>query len=138
MLKTKIFAAYLGVLLVTSGCVVRTRDIFHPGDAPTQVARAQVNDPYPLPDVGPPMVGVRPPGFEAPRAEILRVQPRRDEPILASVGGPAPIYPVPAYATPSSPAPDASAAPAWNQPQPNQSSGVIYSPPPTALPGASQ
>jgi hypothetical protein len=54
----------------------------HPGTEATQQTRAQVFEPYPENEPGPPVVGARPREYEDPRAEVLRVQPRLGEPIL--------------------------------------------------------
>jgi len=49
---------------------------FHPGPAPYQRQGAVDYDPYPLNDIGPPVVGGRPRGFQAPHSEVKRARPR--------------------------------------------------------------
>ncbi|MGA2620889.1 MAG: hypothetical protein ABSF26_24975 [Thermoguttaceae bacterium] len=61
-----------------SGCLAPPR-LLHPGTEKQQQARAQRFEPYPEPDTGPPIVGARPPDYQYPRAEVLRVQPRLGE-----------------------------------------------------------
>jgi hypothetical protein len=72
----------LGTFLVaTVGCCVAPPQILGPGTEREQQQRAQRYDPYPEPNMGPSVDGGRPRDFQAPRAEVLRVQPRRDEPL---------------------------------------------------------
>ncbi|MEI8375439.1 MAG: hypothetical protein WCJ35_21680 [Planctomycetota bacterium] len=52
------------------------------GSVDHQQARAQVFEPFPENEPGPPVVGARPREYQDPRAEVLRVQPRIGEPIL--------------------------------------------------------
>jgi hypothetical protein len=136
------------VSLGMGGCVgTGTRDIFHPGDEKTQVARSQYFDPYPEPDLGPPIVGGRPPDYESPRDEVVRarwydqVLSRRQDPTPNGGCPPgfAPNY-APAYApgaaqgvysqSASGVAPQAyNNVPGLAAP-PDQPGNVIYVPPP--------
>jgi hypothetical protein len=65
------------------GCsgLLRNYDYFNPGDLRRQKSIAIAHDPYPLNDLGPPIVGGRPPGFDKPLSEVQRAQlfnpPRR-------------------------------------------------------------
>ncbi len=63
-------------LFVTSiGCRnVEYPNWFSPGNAQTQRARAQYNDPYPEPETGPAVVGARPMEYQKPQAEVLRAR----------------------------------------------------------------
>ena len=60
-----------------------TPNLVHPGTEEHQQARAQVFEPYPENEPGPPIVGARPREYQDPKAEVLRVQPRLGDPILA-------------------------------------------------------
>jgi hypothetical protein len=71
-----------GLMAVMAGCVAPPQ-VFHPGSAKQQQATASRFDPYPENDLGPAVVGARPRDFAYPQAEVLRVQPRRDEVPLA-------------------------------------------------------
>ena len=64
-------------LLGTSGgCSpkVQKPSLFHPGPAEYQRQNAVIHDPYPLDDVGPPIVGGRPRGFQKPEDEVSRAR----------------------------------------------------------------
>jgi hypothetical protein len=146
----------LGLVACTCGCE-GVRDVFHPGDEKTQVVRSQIYDPYPDPDLGPPIVGGRPPDYVSPRAEVLRVQPRLGEPLVGPGQAPTannvcppgygpanaptygPTYPGAAYpgvnygnyaGTTAVPPPAGNMAPAYTPLPPEQSGNVIYAPPP--------
>jgi len=75
----------LSVMLPTCGGCGKTAmpNLFHPGTEAHQQARAEVFEPYPENEPGPPVVGSRPREYQDPRAEVLRVQRRIGEPILA-------------------------------------------------------
>ncbi len=73
--------ALSAVLPACAGCVAWP-NLAHPGNEEHQQARAQVFEPYPENEPGPPIVGARPREYQDPRAEVLRVQPRIGEPIL--------------------------------------------------------
>ncbi len=72
----------LSVVLPTCGCLA-TPNIFQPGTEAHQQTRAQIFDPYPENEPGPPVVGGRPREYENPPAEVTRVQPRLGEPVFA-------------------------------------------------------
>jgi hypothetical protein len=72
------------VLTVISGCApgaIQVPRFCNPGTAPYQRAVATIHDPYPLNDVGPPVLGGRPPDFKQPLSEVDRARhlnpPRR-------------------------------------------------------------
>ena len=67
----------MGALAVAAACgcnspYMRWPDLYHPGTAQQQRAEAVVHDPYPLDDVGPPVVGGRPLGYLNPVPEVER------------------------------------------------------------------
>lgn len=70
-----------GLVAATSGCVAMPR-LCGPGSEAHQQGRAQLFEPYPESEPGPAVTGARPREYSAPRAEILRVQPRYGEPLL--------------------------------------------------------
>ena len=83
--------AFSVVLPACCGCVAPP-DLSHPGTEERQQARAQVFEPYPDNDVGPPVVGGRPREYQEPRPAFAVLQdmhssgsvgPRPGEPILA-------------------------------------------------------
>ena len=81
-------------LPICGGCLALP-NLAHPGTEAHQQARAQVFEPYPENEPGPPIVGARPREYQDPRAEVLRVQPRIGEPILAPCAtSPAPEAPI--------------------------------------------
>jgi hypothetical protein len=98
-----------------SGCsnAVRKPRLLHPGPAPFQRGNAEVSDPFPLPDMGPEIVGGRPREFDQPRNEVVRAQqflrsaagrPSVLMPVApVPVGPPTPVtqpYPAPPYGGP--------------------------------------
>jgi hypothetical protein len=88
----------IGLLLAATGCnpSIAKPNWLHPGSLRYQQWRAEIFDPYPQPDIGPPVVGSRPPQFATPAPE-----PQRNGPSLLQRFGPQP----PKYttATPWSP-----------------------------------
>jgi hypothetical protein len=100
------------LIALAGGCVAMPR-LFSPGSENKQQARAQIFEPYPEPDTGPPVVGARPREYQTPQAEVLRVQPRIGEPLLVPVQSTAPP---PVAMAPVSPM------------------GATPTPPPTAMP----
>ncbi|MGD0897085.1 MAG: hypothetical protein ABR915_04570 [Thermoguttaceae bacterium] len=86
----KLWPALVIAALSAAGCCVAPPQIFHPGTEGQQQARAQRFDPYPENDVGPAIAGGRPQEYGSPRAEVLRVQPRLDGPLLAPCPLPGP------------------------------------------------
>ena len=102
---SKFWTATVAMLLIglLGGCVATPR-LLSPGSESKQQARAQIFEPYPEPDIGPPIVGARPHEYPMPRAEVLRVQPRYGEPLLVPVQPAAPaVLAPPAVATPVPP-----------------------------------
>ena len=96
----------VGVLAGLLGCssTIRYPKLRGPGPAKYQRANAEAFDPYPLPDVGPPIDGGRPREFAVPRNEVERAQDysivqaaRRGLPAVplagAAVGTPIPVGP---------------------------------------------
>jgi hypothetical protein len=73
---------------------IRWPRLVGPGPAPYQRAAAEQIDPYPINDMGPPIVGGRPREFDKPRDEV-----RRSRQFLDSVGaraaGMPPTAPIP-------------------------------------------
>lgn len=66
--------ALAAALLATVGCgpSLRTPRWFDPGNTATQRYDAIYVDPYPLPDLGPEMVGARPREYQAPVPPVVR------------------------------------------------------------------
>jgi hypothetical protein len=88
MSRILILIALLLLLPTCCGCATKVAgftlpNVSHPGTEATQQARAQVYEPYPENEPGPPVVGGRPREYQDPRAEVLRVQPRLGEPVFA-------------------------------------------------------
>lgn len=70
-----IIPALLILLSVSAGCQGMGRpQWFNPGTADYQRARAQKFDPYADNDIGPAVVGSRPPGYDRPSAEPTRAR----------------------------------------------------------------
>lgn len=64
--------AFLLASIHCAGCYspyIRTPNLAHPGTAAEQRADAERFDPYPDPELGPPVLGGRPPGFTRPLTE---------------------------------------------------------------------
>lgn len=83
------------ILVAATGCQNRF-NLSPPGTIGEQRARAQLYDPYPDNDLGPPIVGGRPLGFDRPSAQPRRLQ--QDNPFAkkksgSAFGSPAPIVP---------------------------------------------
>lgn len=64
----------LAVVLLAAGCssTIRWPNWFHPGPTAYQRTNAVYTDPYPLDDVGPPVVGGRPRDYQRPVPEVTR------------------------------------------------------------------
>jgi hypothetical protein len=78
----KLCCVVLGLIVAaaTAGCRgLAPPNWFHPGSAEYQQSQAQQFDPYPETDPGPTIVGARPLEYDKPPAEVLRVQPPRDQ-----------------------------------------------------------
>ncbi|MBA4107656.1 MAG: hypothetical protein C0485_18130 [Pirellula sp.] len=123
--------------LAAAGCssAIRYPKLRGPGPAGYQRANAEAFDPYPLPDLGPPIDGGRPREFGIPRNEVERAQDysivqaarrgqRPGPPTTAIAAPPMVASPPPAFTAPSSaPAfvpttPTTPAAPVYTQPAP--------------------
>ncbi len=76
MTRSSTVLRWVPAAALIAGCssAVRTPHLLHPGPAPLQRGNAEVIDPYPLPDMGPEMVGARPREFDVPRNEVVRAQ----------------------------------------------------------------
>ncbi len=124
--------------LAATGCssAIRYPKLVGPGPAGYQRANAEAFDPYPLPDLGPPIDGGRPREFGIPRNEVERAQDysivqaarrgqRPGAPATAVVSTPMVATPPPAFSAPSATAPafvpttpTSPAVPAYTQPAP--------------------
>jgi hypothetical protein len=88
--------------LAACSSAVHKPQLLHPGPAPYQRALAEQFDPYPLPDLGPDVVGGRPRDFAKPRNEVQRSRQFLDSvgataapafpPAPIPVGPPTPLY----------------------------------------------
>lgn len=127
-------------LTAATGCAYGTHypKLRSPGPAKYQRANAEAFDPYPLPDMGPPIDGGRPREFGIPRNEVERaqdesiVQAARRNSLAAQAGVPlAGGSPVP-MTMPGTTAPPftptAPAIPSYSPPAP------VYTPPATGMP----
>ena len=72
-------ACLVAVSAVGCGPHLRTPKLFDPGNAASQRYDAIYHDPYPLPDVGPEIVGGRPRGYQAPVPEVARARLFRNQ-----------------------------------------------------------
>jgi hypothetical protein len=117
----------IALAAASSGCtgLTRTYNYWQPGDARHQRSIAIAHDPYPLDDVGPEIIGGRPPSFDKSMPEVERARlfnpPRR--PLL-------PLF----QPTVISPAPPPAVTNPWPAPPPVQTVPAPY-PPPAYLPG---
>lgn len=84
-MSRKWMAVMLLAVTVAAGCLARPR-VFRPGPERVQQTRAEMFEFYPENDFGPRVQGGRPREYMEPRAEVLRVQPRQGEPVLAPPG----------------------------------------------------
>ena len=140
-IETQLRLAFLvGLFAFAAGCsseihrYVRFPNLFHPGTAAQQRAEALEHDPFPQNDIGPPVVGGRPLGYQAGVEEVDRMTMNAVPPpgVPPTIVPGAPVSPLvgPQYApTPAFPAP--TAAPPFTAPAP-----VITTPfpPSTTLP----
>ncbi|MGA2256556.1 MAG: hypothetical protein ABSG53_18060 [Thermoguttaceae bacterium] len=108
--------ALSAVLLACCGCLA-TPNLAHPGTEAHQQARAQIFEPYPDNDVGPPVVGARPREYQDPRPETIRALQRPGEPVLVPC--------------PPSQAPQAPQAPIAQPPIVTAPPAIYYPPAPT-------
>ena len=61
------------VAIACSGCHLRP-NLGPPGTIGMQRSRAVLHDPYPIDELGPPVIGGRPKGFDRPQAEATNLQ----------------------------------------------------------------
>lgn len=67
------YAAVATLLMAAAGCRnLAPPDFDRPGTAPAQQSRAHQFDPYPETEVGPAVVGSRPPSYDKPPPEVMR------------------------------------------------------------------
>ncbi len=65
----------IAIFASTIGCSpyhLRTPNFLHPGPVGPQRTAAIYHDPYPLDDIGPPVVGGRPNEYQRPVPEVVR------------------------------------------------------------------
>jgi hypothetical protein len=75
MKRLRLPTAALLILAVVAGCQKTAMpSLFHPRSANVQQKRALRYDPYPDPNLGPNMVGVRPREYENPPAEVSQAR----------------------------------------------------------------
>jgi hypothetical protein len=84
---SKIHSYFTGLAVITVagllvGCGSTQLNLGPPGTIGMQRERAVIHDPYPSTDLGPPIVGGRPAGFDLPLppTKNLQVNPHRKEP----------------------------------------------------------
>ena len=72
-----LFLLTLSGMIASAGCAMLQFDPSPPGTIGMQRERAVIHDPYASPDLGPPIVGGRPPGYDLPLAptKALQVNP---------------------------------------------------------------
>ena len=99
--------------LAAVGCssAIRYPKLHGPGPAKYQRANAEAFDPYPLPDLGPPIDGGRPREFGIPRNEVERAQDysivqaarrgQRPGPPTAAIAAPPMVASPPPFTVPS-------------------------------------
>ncbi len=89
----------VALVLTMAGCVAPPR-LLDPGPERWQQTRAQRFDPYPVTDPGLPSVsGTRPQEYRESPPEVLRVQPRRGEPVFT----PGAVVPADPFSQPVAP-----------------------------------
>ncbi|MAT72818.1 MAG: hypothetical protein CMJ58_25335 [Planctomycetaceae bacterium] len=81
-------------LAAVAGCssTIRWPQLIGPGPAPLQRAEAEISDPYPLPDLGPEVVGGRPREYAVPVPPVTRAN-QYNESRAAAIGTPLPMGP---------------------------------------------
>ena len=69
-----IHAAVVAAVCVApmAGCLNMMPDVSSPGPAPLQQSRAAFHDPYPDPNLAPPVVGGRPREYQVPHHEAVK------------------------------------------------------------------
>ncbi len=93
--RTLVTIGLAASLLSLPACspTIRKPRLGSPGTAPIQRYNATQFDPYPLPDMGPEIVGGRPPDFAVPVPEVERArQFRRGEHTIATQGPPVGVF----------------------------------------------
>jgi hypothetical protein len=106
-----LFAA--AVALPACSPTIRKPRLVSPGNAPTQRSIATQFDPYPPPDLGPEIVGGRPPDYAIPVPEVTRARQYADSlrtnpaaiPLAPSLAPSAPSVYVPTLPPVAAPAP---------------------------------
>ncbi|NOY41154.1 MAG: membrane or secreted protein [Planctomycetes bacterium] len=80
-LKATVAIALFALLPMLAACsaTVRKPRLLHPGPAGYQRNNATQFDPYPPDDMGPEIVGGRPPDFQKPPPEVIRA--RQQQPV---------------------------------------------------------
>jgi hypothetical protein len=91
-MSTRLVSRLLAVVaavapLAACSPTIKQPRLLHPGPAPVQRYTATQFDPYPLPDLGPEIVGGRPPDYLVPVPEVKRANQFREQ-------HPAPSLPV--------------------------------------------
>lgn len=75
MRKTGLLLGSMVLAVGVAGCSSLARPSWsHPGAAPAQQSRAEQFDPYPENEIGPPIEGARPRGFQQPPSETTRAR----------------------------------------------------------------
>jgi len=77
---------FAACLLLTGCASLSSTELFNPGTAGLQQARALEHDPYPSPDVGPDVLGGRPRGYTRPTPEPTWLQ--QNAPVWRGPPGP--------------------------------------------------
>ena len=83
--------AVTAVLIMTAGCHLRP-NFGPPGTIGMQRSRAVLHDPYPSDDLGPPVLGGRPRGFDRPQSEARNLQEVRSA-LFSTSTNQVPAYP---------------------------------------------
>ena len=102
-LRSLAAVALLAAALTGCSPTIKQPRLLSPGPAPVQRYNATQYDPYPLPDLGPEIVGGRPPDYAVPVPEVERANQFRDQQLTRGqpVFVPQPAIPVmptlPAY-----------------------------------------
>lgn len=120
------------LLLPLAACspTIHRPRLLHPGPAGYQRAIAEDFDPYPQNDVGPEIVGGRPPDYQIPPDEVVRARQQQPTgpwrttapiaaPVTVPVTAPAPVpYSAPTPVPYSAPAPVPVTPPSYTVPSP--------------------
>ena len=76
-MRARVLAAILILMCPLTGCYLRP-NFGPPGTIGMQRSRAVLHDPYPSNELGPPIVGGRPRGFDNPQAQAENLQEVRN------------------------------------------------------------